>query len=47
MESDTDDLLIGMDIIGQGHFLLSYDPTVDQSTLSFSIPHLRAQPDPS
>lgn len=36
MESDTDDLLIGMDIIGQGRFLLSYDPSIEAPSHSRS-----------
>ena len=36
-DDSGDEVLIGMDIIGQSSFLLSYDRAKDRSNLSFSI----------
>lgn len=37
MQSDRDDLLIGMDIIGQSRFLIEYDPENHETIFNFSV----------
>ena len=37
MQDDRDDLLIGMDIIGQSNFSIVYDPNRHRTTFSFFI----------
>lgn len=39
MEGDRDDLLIGMDIIGQSNFSIVYDGTRHETTFSFHLLH--------